>query len=83
MSDPHTTEVDIRKACVCLFVIVFGGKQEDSLNHLRYAKFLEMVSIGKVIDPQKLPPTERAAYFHSLRVHLQVILWKELNHEDI
>lgn len=30
------------------------------------------------IKPQSLPPTERAAYFHSLRVHLQVIEWKSL-----
>ncbi len=32
----------------------------------------------KKLDPYKLPPTARAAYYHSLRVHLQVILWKEL-----
>ena len=30
------------------------------------------------VKPQVLPPTERAAYYHSLRVHLQVIQWKSL-----
>ena len=30
------------------------------------------------IKPQSLPPTERATYYHSLRVHLQVIQWKTL-----
>lgn len=25
-----------------------------------------------ILDPAKLPPTERAAYYHGLRVHLQV-----------
>ena len=30
------------------------------------------------IKPQNLPPTDRAAYFHSLRVNLQVIEWKSL-----
>ena len=35
-----------------------------------------------MLDPQKLPPTERAAYFHSLRVHLQLMLWKNLTHHD-
>ena len=50
---------------------------------LRYVKFLEMVSSSKAIDPQKLPPTERAAFYHSLRVHLQVTLWKKLTHEDL
>ena len=44
---------------------------------------MEMISSNKAIDPQKLPPTERAAHFHSLRVHLQVMLWKKLIHEDL
>jgi len=29
--------------------------------------------------PQKLPPTERTAIFHLLRVHLQVMMWKKLS----
>ena len=68
---------------VRLFVIVFGGEQSDSLNSPRYAKFMEMVASAKNIDPQKLPPTARAAYYHSLRVHLQVILWKELTTDSL
>lgn len=28
-----------------------------------------------MISPEKLPPTERAAYFHGLRAHYQVMLW--------
>ena len=54
---------------------VFGGKQSDSLDTLRYAKCMEMLALAKNIDPQKLPPT---AHYHSLRVHLRVILWKEI-----
>ena len=34
---------------------------------------------GHVLDPQKLPPTERASYYHSLQVHCQVIIWIKLN----
>ena len=30
------------------------------------------------IKPQSLPATERAVYFHALRVHLQVNGWKSL-----
>jgi hypothetical protein len=29
--------------------------------------------------PERLPPTENAAYFHSLRVHLQVLQWSMLS----
>ena len=79
MSDPHATAEQIGKAGIQVFIAMYSGKQRDSLNGLRYAKFMEMVTSGKTsLDPQKLPPTEKAAYFHSLRVHLQVIIWKTL-----
>ena len=44
-----------------------------------------VASNGTYLDPQKLQPTERAAYFHSLRVHLQIIVWKRLSngHDDL
>ena len=32
-----------------------------------------------VLEPERLPPTERAAYFHGLRVHLQTLTWKTLD----
>ena len=28
-----------------------------------------------MISPEKLPPTKRAAYFHGLRAHYQILLW--------
>ena len=37
-----------------------------------------MLSDG-IIEPEKLPPSERAAYYHGLRVHLQIIEWKMLD----
>ena len=33
--------------------------------------------------PEKLPPTENAAYYHSLRVHEQVLAWKNLKNEAV
>ena len=74
MYDPEATVEQIVKAGVRLFPLLYGGKAAVSLNSLRYAKYMEMVSTSKrAVDPQKPPPTERAAYFHSLRVYLQVI----------
>ena len=32
----------------------------------------------KTLQPERLCPTERATFFHSLRVHLQVMIWKSL-----
>ena len=84
MSEHSATAEQISKAGTRLFVITYGGKQEDSLNSLRYIKFMEMVSSSKAsLDPQKLPPTERAAHYHSLRVHLQVIIWKKLSNNRL
>ena len=31
-----------------------------------------------IIQPEKLPPTERTAYFHGLRTHLQIMCWSLL-----
>ena len=77
MMDHSATTEQVGEAGVQLFVIVFGGKQSDSLNTLRYTKYMEN------IDPQKLPPTARAAHYHSLHVHLQVILWKEITTDTL
>ena len=64
----------------CLFFhSSYNGKESDTLGKLRHVRFLEMSAVAtKTIEPQSLPPTERAAYFHSLRVHLQVAQWKTL-----
>ena len=71
MSEHSATAEQIGKAGTRLFVITYGGKKKDSLNSLRYIKFMEMVSSSKSpLDPQKLPPTERAAHYHNLWVHL-------------
>ena len=32
---------------------------------------------------EKLPPTPRAAYYHSLRVHLQVVTWESMGEIDL
>ena len=56
----------IGKAGVGLFVVLYGGREED----------LEMVSSNITsLDPQKLISTESVVYFHSLWVYLQVMLW--------
>ena len=43
----------------------------------RYRKYMGMSAKG-VIQPEKLPPTDRAAYFHGLRAHYQIVSWKQL-----
>ena len=84
ISELNTTVQQIGKAGTKLFFITYGGKQDDFLNSLRYTKFMETVSSSKAsLDPQKLPLTEKAALYHSLRAHLKVIIWKKLSNNDL
>ncbi len=73
-ADSETTG-EIETGCK-LFVLMYGGKKNDSLNNLRFVKYMEMVTSSKKIESHKLPPTARAAFFPSLREHLQVVIWK-------
>ena len=39
-----------------------------------------MVTVsGEGLIPERLPPTESAAKYHALRVHLQVVIWATLD----
>ena len=61
------------------FICSYNGNENDTLERLRYNQLMEMAATSNTaLKPQDLPPSERAAYYHSLRVHLQVIQWKSL-----
>lgn len=64
---------------LALCIFRYKGKPTDTLTTLRHAKFMQMLATCRSIEPRELPPTERAAYFHALRVHLQVPQWKYLD----
>ena len=51
----------------------------NTLAKLRYCKFMETIATCLTLEPEKLPPSERASYYHSLRVHLQICQWKYLD----
>ncbi len=79
LNDIEATPDTVGTAGCQLFVLMYGGNRIESLNTLRYVKYMEMVASSKKIEPQKLPPTPRAAYFHSLRVHHQIMIWNNLS----
>ena len=50
------------------------------MDYLRYIKCMEYAAIStKTLQSEWHPPKEKAAFFHSLRVHLQVMIWKSLD----
>ena len=63
--------------------MLYGGGITDNLAELRYQKFQIMVASCKSLDPHRLPPTSRAAYFHALRVHLQIVKWDKLDEKAL
>ena len=83
MIDSRASTEDLGLAGIRLFVHLYGGKQTDSLNNFRYMKFIEMTSCGKKVEHERLPPTERTAFFHSLRVHQQVVVWAKLTNNAL
>ena len=63
-----------------IFISMYGGKPDDSLTKLRHACYREIAETNSsMLRPERLPPTERTSFQHSLNVHLQVMIWKSLN----
>ena len=59
---------------------MYGGTLIDTLGSLRYVKYMKITSSKQKLG--KLPLTERAAYFHSLRVYHQVREWNTLEQNN-
>ncbi|KAG1663779.1 hypothetical protein GQR58_020216 [Nymphon striatum] len=62
-----------------LLVLMYSGRENDTLSHLRFVNYMKMAATSKKqLQPEKLPPTKRASWFHSLRVYHQICHWKSL-----
>ena len=79
--DSNTTPEQIGAAALRLFVLLYGGKDAGNLPLLHYAKYMKMAFTSSV-KPEKLPQTERTAYFHFLRVYHQVQKWNSLREDS-
>ena len=69
----------VGKAGIQLLCHLYGGKETDTLTTLMHARYMDMIARCATLEPRRLSPTERAAHFHSLRVHLQVVRWQHLD----
>ena len=71
----NATAEEISTAGQKLFVLMYGGKDEN-LNELKYHCYMSAVASSNLgVRQEKLPPTECAAKYHAQRVHLQVLQW--------
>ena len=74
-SQEDVTRGAVGQAGERIFISMYGGKPDDSLTKLRHARYREIAATNSsVLRPERLPPTERAAFQHSPRVHLQVMI---------
>ncbi|KAL8599197.1 hypothetical protein ACOMHN_007913 [Nucella lapillus] len=65
-----------------VLVDIYGGKQGDMLNTLRYVKYMQKLSTSSsAFQPSKLPPTAAAAKFHCFRTYFQVQQWMKLQED--
>ena len=55
-------------------VMLYVGAGDDTLAAICHRTYMRMAASSSKIIPGKLPPTDRAAFFHSLHVYLQVII---------
>ena len=77
------SQEEVSNAGLGLFRCMYGANAHDTLTSLRYARYMQVVAKGSTTEPQRPPSTERAAYFHSLHVHLQVVRWRTVNNDEL
>ena len=76
-SSPSSTKKEIIAAGEKVLLLVYGEKEDVTLDILHLTRFCEKVASSmKVVSPESLPPTSAAASFHSLHVYHQVQVWK-------
>ena len=83
ISEHESSAKEVGEAGHQLFCILYGGTKQDTLTSLQYARYMTMMAKSKRVEPHRLPPTEHAAYYHSLRVHLQVVNWINLTNDNL
>ena len=73
---PGETHDTVQTAGENIFLALYNGAKIQSLDILRYCKFLQKVQTKSTnLHVQSLPPTSDAARFHSYRTFLQTQLW--------
>lgn len=74
MLDKTSTQYEVADAGSKLLSFLHCGEASQTLNVLRYQVYCKFAAVSlRRPQPEKLPPTERAAFYHLLRVQLQVV----------
>ncbi len=82
---PSSTKEAIELAGAEALLVIYGSKTAPSLDSARVMKFqLKVATSAGYVPPEKLPPTNNAAVFHSYRTYHQVQAWRgnDMSPED-
>ena len=72
---------EIGNASIRVFELLYSST--FNLQQIRKQKYDTMAtSYRSEIDPALLPPSPMAAFFYGLRVHHQIVVWKDLSEVD-
>ena len=64
LTSEHASQAEVVQAGLKLLLLLYSGKPDETLNHLRFRDYINMIATGKSrLRPERLPPTERAAHF--------------------
>ena len=75
-----STSSQIESAGERVLVVMYGGKNNESLNSLRHRKYCEKLASSLAsVDPKSLLPTSAAGKLHSYRVFFRYANGKTLN----
>jgi hypothetical protein len=84
MQSPCASADEVTHAGIRLMAALYGGKSKDNLQILWYTGYCRQVSSSlRGIQPERLAPSQNAAYFHVLHVHLQAVSWKTLGAQPV
>ncbi len=70
----ETSKNDLAIAGELVIAQMYMKDTTKGVNALRYQLFTS----PRYVPPERMPPTSRACYYHSLRVQLQVCTWRKL-----
>lgn len=76
--------VTIAEAGERVFVMLYNGRQTDSLDSLRLVRYHQKLSCGNMqVQAKVLPPTSSADRYNSYRVYFQVQEWANLGEVSV
>lgn len=79
LQDEKSSVEDVHRAGLVLIRLLYCKTAEESLDKLRYTAYCKIAAESPIMPrPEKLPPTEGAAFKHIERAHLQAVRWKTL-----